>query len=88
MQCPVVYANGRCTGQVHQVRAYGKHDTHGVVAENDVRKFRLWCSEKDDHGGAVGGLAAKERMEFYPDELIRRGLYEEAKAACENLKTV
>ena len=84
MKCPFVYANGRCcTGDVRQVRAYGKN-RHGWVDEQDIRKFRLWCSEKNDHAGAISDSGAKERMEFYPNELVRLGLYEEALALCEN----
>ncbi len=69
--CPFVYADGhRCTGVVRQARAYGptKWGAH-YVAREDVRKYRLWCSEKDDHAGAVSGYASKDRMEFYPDKL-------------------
>lgn len=34
-----------------------------------IKQYRLWCSEKDDHAGAVSDFFAKERMEFYPDQL-------------------
>src|ERR1700722_19452791 len=61
--CPFVYASGRrCTGHVYRARAYGPSREH-------VRKYRLWCSEKDDHAGAVSDPVSKSRMEFYPDEL-------------------
>ena len=66
MRCPFVYADGhQCSGQVRQARAYGKH-RFGLVDEQNIRKIRLWCSEKNDHVGAVSGFVAKERMEFYP----------------------
>src|SRR6185312_3115793 len=68
--CPFVYADGRkCTGVIYQARAYGPHDGSGLVSSDRVRKYRLWCSEKDDHAGAVSTFEAKERMEFYPDRL-------------------
>jgi hypothetical protein len=86
MQCPFTYADGhRCGGSVTRVRAYGRHDRFDRVAVRDVRKFRLWCSEKDDHAGAVSDFVSKERMEFYPDQLVRLGLHDEALEACENL---
>ena len=85
MQCPFVYANGRrCTGQIHRARAYGRNHGGGV-REHDVRKIRLWCSEKDDHAGVVPSFAGKNRMEFYPDQLERFGLYAEALALCDNV---
>jgi hypothetical protein len=68
--CPFIYAHGRnCAGIVRLARAYGP--THGkhYVDRADVRKYRLWCSEKDDHSGAVNSIEGKLRMEFYPDEL-------------------
>jgi len=68
--CPFVYADGRkCAGVVRQARAYGPTRGQHYVARNDVRKYRLWCSEKDDHAGAISCSESKERMEFYPDEL-------------------
>jgi hypothetical protein len=86
MQCPFVYADGRqCDGQVRRVRAYGKHQ-FGRVERHNIRKFRLWCSHKDDHAGAVSSSFAKERMEFYPDDLQRMGLYDEALSLCENVE--
>ncbi len=33
------------------------------------KKYRLWCSEKDNHAGADRSFGAKLRMEFYPDDL-------------------
>ena len=68
--CPFVYANGcRCTGVIYSARAYGPtRDRHYPLRE-DVRKYRLRCSEKDDHAGAVSGWIGKERMEFYPNRL-------------------
>lgn len=87
MKCPFVYANGhRCSGSVWQARAYGK-SRDGIVREEDIRKVRLWCSEKDDHAGAVSSSVAKERMEFYPDELVKAGIYNGAVALCENVET-
>lgn len=67
--CPFVYANGkRCTGFVRRARAYGPTRGRGYVDREDVRKYRLWCSEKDDHAGFLPNPATKNRMEFYPDE--------------------
>jgi hypothetical protein len=86
VKCPFRYANGHsCSGEIRQARAYGKN-RYGVVAEYDIRKIRLWCSEKDDHAGAVSSFASKNRMEFYPNELQRLGLYAEAIALCENVE--
>jgi hypothetical protein len=85
MKCPFTYANGRhCNGEIRQARAYGRNN-HGLVEEANIKKIRLWCSEKDDHAGAISSFASKERMEFYPDELVKLGLYEEAVALCENV---
>jgi hypothetical protein len=85
MKCPFVYSSGRhCTGDVWQARAYGHH-RDGIVEPGDIRKIRLWCSEKGDHAGAVSSFGSKERMEFYPDELHRRGLYAEALTLCDNV---
>lgn len=85
MQCPFVYAdNHQCTGMVRQARAYGK-SMNGMVDESNIKKIRLWCSEKDDHAGAVSSFLSKDRMEFYPDELVKRGLYDEAIRLCENV---
>ena len=39
-------------------RAYGN--------DPNVHKYRLWCSENDDHAGAVSSFEGKQRMEFYP----------------------
>jgi hypothetical protein len=87
MKCPFVYADGRrCIGEIWQARAYGRHRGFGIE-EQHVRKIRLWCSEKDDHAGFDRSLAAKERMEFYPDELHRLGLYAEAIALCDNVSS-
>jgi len=84
MQCPFVYASGRrCAGTVRQARAYGKHRFFEAGDIHDIKKVRLWCSEKDDHAGF--GREGKERMEFYPDELIGLGIYDEAIAFCENV---
>ena len=81
-----VYSNGRsCTGEVRQFRAYGKN-RNGVVAEQDIKKVRLWCSEKDDHAGAVSSSESKNRMEFYPSDLQRLGIYAEVIASCENVE--
>jgi hypothetical protein len=87
MKCPFIYANGRqCDGTVSHSRAYGKRQQHGVVAEHDIKKIRLWCDQKWDHAGAVSSFEAKDRMEFHPDDLRRQGLYDEALALCENSK--
>jgi len=75
VSCPFVYANGhRCSGVVYQVRAYGPDRGNGHIDLADVRKFRLWCSDKNDHAGAVSDYVSKQRMEFYPDELVRLGI--------------
>jgi hypothetical protein len=88
MNCPFVYANGRrCAGQIYRARAYGRHGRWGCVEEHDIRKIRLWCSLKDDHVGAVSSFVGKERMEFYPDELVKLGLYDAAVALCDNVST-
>jgi hypothetical protein len=85
MKCPFVYANGRpCTGDVYKARAYGKNK-YGRVAVEDIRKIRLWCSEKEDHAGAVSSFDSKERMEFYLDELNNKGLRDDAVALCDNV---
>ncbi len=64
--CPFVYASGKpCAGSVCRAQGYGRvRGDHYVI-----RKYRLWCSEKDDHAGAVRTFEGKQRMEFYPDEL-------------------
>ncbi|HUB48365.1 MAG TPA: hypothetical protein VMB73_25595 [Acetobacteraceae bacterium] len=68
--CPFVYANGRtCCGVVRQARAYGPTKGKHYVDRADVRKYRLWCSDKDDHAGTASGIEGKLRMEFYPNEL-------------------
>jgi hypothetical protein len=86
MKCPVVYANGHhCSGEIWQARAYGTN-RDGMVAELNIRKIRLWCSENGDHAGVVPTSEGKERMEFYPDALERLGLYAEAVSLCENVE--
>ncbi len=69
--CPFVYANGkRCRGHVRRAKAFGpKRMFGGRLPRENVRKYRLWCTEKDDHAGVVSSFEGKERMEFYPDEL-------------------
>jgi len=63
--CPFTYRNGRkCCGYIIGARLYGRGKDYP-----NVRKVRLWCSEKDDHAGAVSSFVSKERMEFYPDML-------------------
>jgi hypothetical protein len=70
--CPFVYADGRkCPGHLYRARAYGPRGPDGFVERSLVKKYRLWCSEKGDHAGAVSDFASKERMEFYPDRLPR-----------------
>jgi hypothetical protein len=67
LRCPFVYATGhQCTGTIYRAAAYGGHG-------GEVKKYRLWCSDKDDHAGAVTSPWAKQRMEFYPDHM-RAGL--------------
>jgi hypothetical protein len=68
--CPFVYANGcRCQGWVVMARGYGPKRGHFFTVRENVRKYRLWCSEKGDHAGRVSSTSSKERMEFYPNEL-------------------
>jgi hypothetical protein len=67
IDCPFVYANGRrCTGHIRRAKAYGSRGHDGRLR---VKKYRLWCSEKDDHAGVVSGFEGKQRMEFYPNQL-------------------
>ena len=50
ISCPFVYANGRkCEGHIYRARAYGPHRTGSYPERHSVKKYRLWCSEKDDH---------------------------------------
>jgi hypothetical protein len=66
--CPFTYANGKkCTGHICRAKAFGPRSASGRVERHYVVKYRLWCSEKDDHAGI--GHVGKERMEFYPREL-------------------
>ena len=69
--CPFVYANGkRCTGHVRRAKAFGPvRKFGGRLPRAYVRKYRLWCTEKDDHCGILATFEGKERMEFYPDDL-------------------
>jgi len=71
LPCPFVYANGkRCKGHVRRVRAYGRAGRNGLIRPEKVRKYRFWCTEKDDHAGMPGGgYEGKIRMEFYPDQV-------------------
>jgi hypothetical protein len=63
--CPFTYANGRhCCGTIYRARAYGPSRGSHYVAREDVRKYRLWCSDKGDHEGAVETTEGKMRMEF------------------------
>lgn len=63
IQCPFAYKTGRqCTGHIYRARAYGPPG-------KSVVKYRLWCDEKNDHAGTVSSLVAKDRMEFYPDQI-------------------
>ena len=65
--CPFVYANGkRCPGEIHRIKAYG---VHGRGRHREVRKYRVWCSLKGNHAGILSNFDAKQRMEFYPDQL-------------------
>jgi hypothetical protein len=68
---PVTYADGhRCGGSVYQARAYGPvGQGEYYVKREEVRKYRLWCSEKGDHAGAISSNVSKHRMEFYRNEL-------------------
>jgi len=70
IDCPFIYSNGQCcSGKVSRARAYGPTRGGHYVERTDVSKYRLWCSEKDDHAGAVSSAVSKPRMEFYPREL-------------------
>jgi hypothetical protein len=75
--CPFIYANGRkCRGHITGFRVYGPRRGDELL---EVRKVRLWCSERDDHQGAVRSWAGRERMEFYPDRLpdyLRKPIFE------------
>ena|SRR5690349_13085758 len=87
--CPFIYVNGRrCCGNVYQMRAYGPQRGSSYIALEDVRKFRLWCSEKDDHAGAIPDSVSKERMEFYPGELRELGIYERVVMSCEDIEPI
>jgi hypothetical protein len=68
VDCPFVYANvKKCCGVSCRARAYcaGRHHPE----RDRARKYRLWCSEKDDQAGAVATTDGKPRMEFYPRKL-------------------
>jgi hypothetical protein len=53
--CPYTYADGRkCQGHVVESKAYGPRQGNDLL---EVRKVRLWCSERDDHQGADGVLS-------------------------------
>jgi hypothetical protein len=68
--CPFVYPNGRpCHGFVRMARAYGPHRPGRPISRTEVGKYRLWCSDKDDHAGVLATPEAKQRMEFYPGQL-------------------
>lgn len=68
--CPFVYADGRaCAGTIFRAVAYGPRNKLDIVERHRVRKYRLHCSEKGDHAGAVPSWEGKQRMEFYPDQL-------------------
>lgn len=68
--CPFVHADGRkCSGHLYRAKAYGPRGPDGLVEWGHVKKYRLWCSEEDDHAGVISDLNSKERMEFYPDTL-------------------
>ena len=83
--CPFVYANGLCcAGRIYRAHAYGRHH-YGTVQESDIKKLRLWCTDKDDHAGAISSNVSKARMEFYPDELAA-DIYEAALALCDSVE--
>ena len=68
--CPFTYASGRrCCGVIYRAVGYGPRRGRAYALREDVRKYRLWCSEKGDHAGAVPTPWGKERMEFYRDQL-------------------
>ena len=68
--CAFVCANGeKCGGTIYRACAYGPRGKDGVVDEQSVKKYRLFCTLGDDHAGIDKSLTAKERMEFYPDQL-------------------
>lgn len=83
MNCPFVYANGqRCVGEITRARAYGRYGRWDGVERQDIRKIRLFCSVKGNHLGSQVPSYGKQRMEFYPDELEKLGLYAAAVALC------
>jgi hypothetical protein len=85
MRCPFIYANGRqCDGEITEARAYGPRD-HGDVAVAEIRKIRLWCCKRYDHVGAASSRESKERMEFDPSDLIKRGIYDDLLTLCSNV---
>jgi hypothetical protein len=49
-------------------KAFGRTDTR-CGEEISPNKYRIWCSDKWDHAGAVSSWDVKLRMEFYPDEM-------------------
>lgn len=70
LRCPFTYASGcRCQGTIYRARLYGRSRGRDYPARDDVRKYRFWCSLRDDHTGAVSSPPSKDRMEFYPDQL-------------------
>jgi hypothetical protein len=84
--CLFVYADGhRCSGEIYRACAYGPSRGKDFVNRDDVRKYRMWCSEKGDHAGAISDSVSKQRMEFYPDE-IPDDIYQDVIAMCENLQ--
>jgi hypothetical protein len=80
MRCPFVYSNDKqCCGTIVRGKAFGRTMTR-YGEKIPPKKYRIWCSEKWDHTGAVGSWDAKERMEFYPDQLPK-GMAEALEAA-------
>lgn len=70
LRCLFAYANGcRCQGTIYRARAYGRTRGRDYPGWDGVREYRLWCSLKNDHAGAVSSFVGKDRIEFYPDRL-------------------
>ena len=67
LRCPFKYASGRrCSGHIHHAKAFGPKRGFEHLVQGTVHKYRLWCSEKEDHAGINRSYAAKERMGVLP----------------------
>ena len=68
-----------------KIHARARRARFGHGAKKRALNTAEQLRQKGDHAGAVSSYTGKERMEFYPDELQRLGLYEEALALCDNV---